>query len=360
MLKALYYPHTEIRSETILKNALLLWDSIETIVPFRGWKPSRVHGDKLFREAVDLVVQPRVPTARERSAADAQLRWLIQTGFLPSVRIAIEEQRRVDRDFTTEYLIDPQKLLKKTWEALLEDRIVRWIAMAGDYGASPPVGFLLMSVLADVCAGTQIRKVTDWTAAYNWLGEMYAKSLKSQYITGLDPYQVAPSHDRLVTLSLQVLDGRTIPLKKLVQMRKREAKSGGSDYGAMRRRYLETLDACLKRIGQEAKSEADVYEIQRQFKNDLKQDVADLRVELGIAGNKALFSKEVGLSILLLAGSLASPIAGLTTLATTVGATGIIPLLKTRVDYRSARRDALKKHAMSWLFLAKQPRITLR
>jgi hypothetical protein len=33
VLKALYYPHTDVTSPLILKNALLLWDSLETIVP---------------------------------------------------------------------------------------------------------------------------------------------------------------------------------------------------------------------------------------------------------------------------------------------------------------------------------------
>jgi hypothetical protein len=34
--------------------------------------------------------------------------------------------------------------------------------------------------------------------------------------------------------------------------------------------------------------------------------------------------------------------------------------MEAAVDYKSARRDALKKHVMSWLFLAKQGRLTLR
>lgn len=104
----------------------------------------------------------------------------------------------------------------------------------------------MMSILADVCAGTQIRKVTDRTDAYSWLAKMRAQELGSQYITGLDPSQVAPDHDRLTAISLKVMDGRDIPLEKLVQMRKREAKQGGSDYSAMRKRYLQTLEAHIE------------------------------------------------------------------------------------------------------------------
>jgi hypothetical protein len=69
MLKALYYPHTEIRSEVILKNALLLWDSIETIVPNVDWQRQGPTGDsehwqaadaasaRLFDEAAELIVR---------------------------------------------------------------------------------------------------------------------------------------------------------------------------------------------------------------------------------------------------------------------------------------------------------------
>lgn len=81
---------------------------------------------------------------------------------------------------------------------------------------------------------------------------------------------------------------------------------------------------------------------------------------LGLASLKSLFSNQVALSVLIQAGSLLAPIAGLTSLPTQVGAIGIIPLVKAALDYRGARREALKKHTMSWLYLAKQGRISLR
>lgn len=37
--KALYYPHTDITNEAIIKNALLLWDQVETIIPSETWRP---------------------------------------------------------------------------------------------------------------------------------------------------------------------------------------------------------------------------------------------------------------------------------------------------------------------------------
>jgi hypothetical protein len=85
-----------------------------------------------------------------------------------------------------------------------------------------------------------------------------------------------------------------------------------------------------------------------------------LKAELDVASLKTLFSKEVALSALIVAGSFAAPIAGLTALGTQVGGIGVIPLLKAATEYRAARREALQKHKMAWLFLAQQRRLSIR
>lgn len=355
MLKALYYPHTDIANPTILNNALLLWDSIETIVPHSGWNPSTASNDKLYRDAVDLIVRPRVPTELERRAAHKSLLEMNQSGLLSSLIASTLQtgQRR-------EYLIYPEKFLKETWRMLEQHGMARWIQRESDYGVPAGVGFLMMSILAEQCAGTQIRLVTDRTVAYRWLSEMRAKALGTQLVENLDASQVAPRHDRLVALSLDVLDGRQVPLKKLVEMRKRETRTSGADYSALRRRYIKALESHIDKIGKEAKSVSDVKELDRQFKEDIKQDMADLKAELGIARSKSLFSKEVALGALILAGCLISPVAGLTALSTNMGAIGIIPLMNSAVKYRAARRDELRKHTMSWLYISKQPRLASR
>jgi hypothetical protein len=219
--------------------------------------------------------------------------------------------------------------------------MARWVEAESDFGVPPVVGYLMMSLLADACAGTQVQKVTDRVDAYAWLSEAHARALGSTHVTGLDVSQVAPAYDRLVTLSFEVLDARAIPLEKLVAFRKREAKGGGTDYSAMRRRYLKTFQAHMKRVSTEARSAADLRELERQFKEELKQDLADFKAELNTTSLKTLFSKEVALSALITAGSLVSPISGLTALASQVGLVGVIPLLKAAVDLRGARRTAL-------------------
>jgi hypothetical protein len=38
MRTALYFPHTEVRSESIIRTALLTWDSLEYIAPYSGYR----------------------------------------------------------------------------------------------------------------------------------------------------------------------------------------------------------------------------------------------------------------------------------------------------------------------------------
>lgn len=362
MSKALYYPHTDVQSLVILKNALLLWDNLETIVPtptrmlrHRSWHRIGPPRDRAFHEAVELVVTRRTPTLHERQQAHRSLDELVRThAFATLIEVSPPSWRRPD------FLIYPEKFLAQTWTLLEQGGIARPNEWRTDYSVPAAVGLLMMSILADTCAGTQTQKVTDRTEAYAWLAKHHARLLGSQCVMGLDVTQVAPGHDRLVPVSLEVVDARSIPLKKLLQLRKREARESGYGYGAMRRRYLKTLQEHVNRIGREARTVSDVRELDRQFKRDLKHDLAELKEELGLASVKALLSKEVVLSALILAGSLATPVAGLTSLGGQIGGVGIIPLMKAAVDLRAARRDALKKHTMSWLFLATQSRLTLR
>lgn len=356
MLKALYYPHIQISNPVTIKNALLMWDSIETIVPAKRWieRGGRRRG-KLYDEAAELVVRQRVPTVAEQKDAHDNFKRLVEDGVVTRLL-----HKSPSRWQGRAYSIHPGKFLDMTWRMLRRGRFVDWLESAGRLNVPPAVGLLMMSMLADSCAGTQIQKVTDQVEAYSWLSEHYAGLLGRPYVKGLDASQVAPDHDRLVTLSLEALDARKIPLRKLVEMRKREAKRGGTDYSAMRRRFLKHIQEHVKRIGVEARSPADVRELNRQLREDMKGDLMDLKHELGMASMNALLSKEVAISAVITAGFLISPAAGLTALSTQLGGIGIIPLLGTAVKYRGARRAALRRHTSSWLFLGGQGRLTVR
>ncbi len=349
-LKALYFPHTDVTNPVILKNALLLWDDVETMVPERRWVPRRDGLTDEMREAAELVVKHRVPRDSERRAAHQAVVKLVEDGTVTSL-IGAPKVPGQYRYQEADYLIYPDKFLQKTWRQLEERGLARWVDNAQDYGVPPALGFLMMSILADACAGTQIQKLTDRADAYNWISATYAKALKSQLVTSLDASQVAPAYDRLVTLSLEVLDARAIPLERLIAMRKRELAEGGHDYSDLRRRYLKTLQLFLKRISTDAKTPGDLRELERQFKEDIKGDLRTLKQELRIAGVKSLLSKEVGLAALLIGGTLTAPLLGVTSLPMEISGLGVIPLGKAALELGGTRKEILRKHNMSWLYL---------
>jgi hypothetical protein len=350
MLKALYFPHTDITNEVVLKNALLLWDSIETIVPSVRWNPRRMVTNRAFNDAVDLIVQHRVPTQAEQQLAHESVMNLFRSGYISSL------MRDMRPGFhRNNYLIYPEKFLPRTWELLTDRGIAHWDRHAGDYGVPSLIGYIMMSLLADACAGTQIQKITDRVDAYSWIAQNHAQVLGSQYVTGFDPSQVAPAFDRLVTLSLDALNARDIPLSKLVEMRQRELRSGGQHYSALRRRYLTALEAHITRVSKDAKSAADFRELQRVFKEEIKQDLADLKSELRLAAKKALISKDVLFGAVIAGGSLAFPT--LAALAPGLDALGVIPLAKAAIEYRGARREILRKHTTSSLYLTSRRRL---
>jgi hypothetical protein len=353
--KALYYPHTEIRSEVMLKNALLLWDSVETIVPQSYRRGLTKQRTALLQEAHELIVQPRRPSSDEGQVAHEALKKLLETGQLNAMLSSVPKQLAVGR-----HLIHPDKFLHTTWRMLESQGYATWEAAHEDYGVPPALGLIMMSLLADTCAGTTLQRVTDRTDAYTWLNEAHALALGARPVHGLDVSQVAPGHDRLICLSLEAIDARHVPLKRLVELRKKELKSGGTFYSDMRRNYLSALNAHVERVVSEVRTASDLRELDRQFKNELKSDIQELKRELGMATAKALFSKEVGISAIALAGSLVSPVFGITTLSTTIGSAGVIPLIGAAVGLRGARREAVKKHASSWLYFANAPRVQLR
>jgi hypothetical protein len=355
MLKALYYPHTDVTNPLILKNALILWDTLETIVPRADWKPNRVGNNRYINEAVELVVKPRVPTVAERTEAHRSLQVMTKSGIVAALMSQAPAGFRHGN-----YPIYPEKFLDQTWRMLERVGMAHWVASTEDYGVPLAIGFLMMSLLADACAGTQVQKITDRIDPFSWISQSHARALGSPYVTGLDVSQVAPAYDRLVTLSLDVLDARSIPLSRLVAYRERESKRGGTDYSAMRRRYLKALQTHVNRVGTEARSPADLRELDYQFKEELRHDLAELKAELNAASLKALFSKEVVLSAVISGGALINPIPSLTALATQVGLVGVIPLLKAVVELRGARRTALQKQVSSWLYLAGQRRLQIR
>jgi hypothetical protein len=355
MLTAIYYPHTTIRNRNLIKTALLLWDSIECIVPRSDFDFGRPFTSKLSNEAFDLIVRKHVPSSEERIRAHKDIADLFKD----------EDSRTFIENILPplipgNYLVYPDKFLSGTWYSLEQHGLASFDKRESDYRVPPALGYLMMSVLADACAGNQKQKITDKIQAYSLLEKTKAVHLRAPFVEGLDASQVAPELDKLISISLNVLDAKELPLNKILSMRKREIKDSTSDFRRLRLNYLHALNVYIHRVLTECKTKSDIIEVERQFKEDLREDLKNLKRELNTANLDALFSKEMVLSVMAIGGAFLHPIAGITSLAASLKGVGIIPLVKTRMDLKKKRNETFLKSNISWLYLTQEKAISIR
>src|SRR5579864_7804336 len=71
MRSALYYPHTTVNCESIVKTALLLWDHLEFIVPFRSFEPH--YENPTIARAMELIGLPHPPNQEEKQEAHTRI-----------------------------------------------------------------------------------------------------------------------------------------------------------------------------------------------------------------------------------------------------------------------------------------------
>lgn len=352
MLSAMYYPHTQIRDEDFLKASLLTWDEVGFISPYPNFALERSRSVTV-NTALDLLCKPHAPTAEEKRRVHARVlallgdgvpAWLTSSTVPASLRAARPVREYRDANDMGIY---PRKLDPKTWELLQAAGLVTLNADESKHYSAPLVGFLLMSLLADACAGETRQKITDRVDAYSFLWKVAAAEAHVDFLPSASA-PVDSLHARLVTLSVRAINTDDIPLENLVAMRQREARSSSAHaYRAMRRRYSSAIQVCAKRLVTEGKSKADRVEIERQFQLELQDDIAALRAELGVAKTALVFSKEVGVTLLATAGMFIEPISA----STIAWGALVADVLKFSDSYKKA----LSGHPTSWLYLSARP-----
>ena len=336
-----YYPHTSLDSESTLKMALLLWDKLEVIVPDESLRLKSSINNPGINDILDRFCVKRVPSSEEQRQVHEQVEELLLNAktyeYLNSPDQTLLGMR---------YEIYPQKLLDETWELLKEYKLVSQDGTKGyfpNYGlfqdivTSQKMGLLIMLYLAQACAGTTRRLITDQISSYQALN----KSLSSTFeqVTS-----ASSDMERIVTRSLKVLDADQLSLEQLLRLRDAEEKPSGQLVRAARHRYLELIDKYAEQL--KTASETDIPELERVQRQEMKDSVETLKDAMEISATKILLEKELYVAILAVAGAFVHPI----TLA--VGIPSIISLGKTLLDYKKDRRAAMEKHAMSWLIQA--------
>jgi len=342
---ALYYPHTTIKSERLLKASLLLWDQVECIVP-RGQMTPRRHSREIA-EALELIVKPHIPSSTVKQKVHQRVTEFLKDGPPPWIRAYATPGGDGGH-----YLMYADKLFDETWEFLARHQLAAQSSEDRDYAVPSALGLLILAMLADECAGSTRTKVTDRENAYSWLFGVMTTELGGEYLPALDASHLAASFDRLITASVRIVDTDPIPLRRLVHLR----KSQDSALRPIRIKYLESVAAQVKAMVAPNLTPGDRAEQLRVFEAGMQDDFRALKKELGLAAQEAIFSKEIGVCALAVAGAVLAP-ASIPAVAVGLKTLGVGALLQTRAKYAKARGKALSEHAMSWLYTAAGPQL---
>lgn len=330
MLSALYYPHISIKDSKLIKNALLLWDQVEYLAPWSDIEP--YHSDRKVKKALELLAKPYVPSSKEKKLAHNAIVELANSQ-LPDWFFF----EKLSPEFT--YGIYDMKFSPETWYVLRKSKLAKANDSNTGFITSTSFGLTMMSILAECCAGTQKHMITDEIDSYEALnrylievngGELVSLPLNSDY-------------ERLVTITLKIIDTSNIDISRLIALRKKENESGGSYIRELRHRYLQKIRSCAEHISKEATNDSDKLEIERVFEQEMKDDLDALKEELKLEAKKVILSKEMAVTVLLGAGTTITPASGILS----IGA-----LINRGVNYRAARIKTLKEHSMSWLYIS--------
>jgi len=333
---ALYFPHTEVRSKSVIHSALLLWDQLETIVPYSGYRP--LYDDAEAAAAMEIIGSPRAPTEAEKRGVHTIVEELLHNGVPETLRYS---PRSGERDDT--YEMWPQKLLHATWDLLrsrgLTDRPLDNL----DYPMSQAAGLTIMAILADLLAGQTRTRITDRQLAYATIANA--------------PKVVGDAHKpmQVVPLTLKGIAVDKIPLDRLIDFRRREGKERGSSYRKLRHNYLEAVEKHVAAIAKVIPNSRDRQELDRAFASDMEDDLRDLKAELGFSKRDVWLSKEV-LTLTIAGGGLLAAAASVPhvpapEVITGAGAVALLGgLFGTGNKLAKARYDVMRKHPMAYLY----------
>ncbi len=333
---ALYFPFTGPKKEAFLKTSLLLWDSLDFIVPFRDFRPYGISPST--EEAIELIGRNYVPTEDDKRAVHDELLGICNGPFPDALNFDLLAPDEV-------YDFYPQKLLHETWDMLANSKLAQVVGgQEGVHRASTGAlfGYYMMSIVAVCCSHGRKRLVTDENDPYRALANILVDDVNSEGKPNAD------WHGRLLALSLNGPNFSDIPLSRLVDLRKNE----DALLQGLRRAFLAQVDQTASDIAANASNTNIVGELIASFTNDMEKDLAELKRALGRSGASMLLSKELGFSVLAATSAVTiEPISG--SLLTIGG------LTKGLLSYQDRRRKILQEHPSSWLLAAAGPRMPI-
>jgi hypothetical protein len=341
MRSALYYPHTKIRSEALLKTALLLWDELHIVAPRQHYRPRYDSTEQ--NEAFEIIGRCHYPTEIEKH----QTHDLVED--FATRRLPDAFTYRASDTSTEHYAVYGEKLLPETWRVLQEANLAAQTGGPRGYLTSGPTGLSLMSLLADCCAGKTLTRVTDQAVAYASLAGLLTAPEEEP------PISTAQARDVLLPITVAIADVKDLPLKHWVALRKREAVSNdGHLIRDLRHRFVAHLESQAESLAAATRG-TDQKELRRQFEEDMCDDYQALRDALKLEAHQVLGTKELIVAVL---GVIATIGAAVTNapmpIVDVVGTGGAVVaiggLLARHSKFISARQKVLHEHPMAYLY----------
>lgn len=336
MRSALYYPHTDVRSEGLMKSALLTWDKLHSIIPHEGYRPD--YGDnRLMVEAWELIGEGLVVKPDEQKIAHANIENMLKAG------LPLEFNFLANQDKTgTPYEIWPQKFAMETWQLMQAHQLTPSQLPNGDYPFTHEGGVMVMSKLADAMAGKHYARVTDQSLAFGMTAN----------------YEPDQATEQAVVMTLDLVDANRLSLKELIKFRSNEDRHGYE----LRQNYLKAVEAHVAEL-KTLTTMRQIDDKNHQFKRDMQRDL----ITLGevITGNKlelvlkpvivtTLVAIGAGVAAATGGGAAALVVAG--TMALGATATEVADKLSKIVEqgfgYNKKQREAMAKHPMAYMYQA--------
>ncbi|MBY5366422.1 hypothetical protein HFO91_00360 [Rhizobium leguminosarum] len=343
MRSAIYYPRSQVHSRPIMQSSLLLWDKLHTIVPMKHYRPDYLDRQDMA-EAWELIGASIVPNDAQRKRMHIDMETTLKAGTLPPDLYYVGQ---VDQP-SDPYEIWPQKLSEQTWDLMRSHRLTDLPLPNGDYPFTQEGGLLVMAKLADACAGSQFARVTDRLMAYGMIGSGDKRSA---------------TEAEVVPITLDLIDATSIPIERLIALRKREASERrGSDFTKMRHAYADAVHAHTIALGK-ALDQFERDEVNRQFKEKMEFDLKDLREALG-ANKLDLLMKPVVVATVVTGASLASglglPVALTAGAAAAAGsewkdiAKAVADFFSSGFNFNRKQRETMTKHPMAYMYSLSQ------
>jgi hypothetical protein len=356
--RALYYPHVSISDPDFLFEALLYWDSLATVVPYRGFRPHWDRDEDLAREMAALEeahLTGLSPSARQKEAVHERVAALLQypapAWYRPETLLADNRQG----------VLWVGKISPRTVDLLEKSN---WMRAAGEggYGViAPAVANIIVGLLADEFSSPTLPAITNDTGAFRascntLLVEMKAAGGLSDELSPMPPVETTPGtlwseHEgpALVLAAVKRLCAPSGSIGARELRRLREIRQDGS-FDAQREAFCNHVDQYIEELSKAPAGEHAL--ITHDWEGRLKRDRDALRRELRDARIEGLVDKDGAVALLaaggiaaggaLVGGVVGGPIGAVIGLGVAVG--------RTRFATRHRRQEVIDTHWTSWLY----------